>query len=79
MWFKKKFDQPGHPFQIISYLFNIIILTFGRLTREILQNKIFQKNNISDQYLQITLLAAEIGEKDDWDQVFTFSYGLEIC
>jgi hypothetical protein len=52
--FKKEFNHPDHHYRIISYVYNLIIMVFGKLMKDILKNN-----------FQITMLCAEIRQVED--------------
>jgi hypothetical protein len=38
--FKSKFNHPDHPFRIISYIFNIVIMVFGKMMNDIMKQEV---------------------------------------
>ncbi|MHA1510748.1 MAG: hypothetical protein ACTSRX_03410, partial [Promethearchaeota archaeon] len=51
--FKNKFNHPDHHYRIISYIFNLIIMVFGKLVKDLIKNDV-----------QIHMLCAKIKEKE---------------
>nr|WP_147664593.1 hypothetical protein [Candidatus Prometheoarchaeum syntrophicum]QEE17705.1 hypothetical protein DSAG12_03543 [Candidatus Prometheoarchaeum syntrophicum] len=51
--FKHKFNHPDHHYRIISYIFNLIIMVFGKLIKDLIKNDV-----------QIHMLCAKIKEKE---------------
>jgi len=51
--FKLKFNHPDHHYRIISYIFNLIIMVFGKLIKDLIKNDV-----------QIHMLCAKIKEKE---------------
>ena len=51
--FKHKFNHPDHHYRIISYIFNLIIMVFGKLIKDLIKNDV-----------QIHMLCANIKEKE---------------
>lgn len=62
--FKDEFNHPDHYYRIISYVFNIIIMVFGKLIKDILKNdfqilmicaKIKERKNTGEKYLHFLI------------------------
>jgi len=51
--FKQDYDHPDHYFRIISYIFNLIIMVFGKLVKDLIKNDV-----------QIHMLCAKIKYKE---------------
>ncbi|MCK5347544.1 MAG: hypothetical protein KAR20_29245, partial [Candidatus Heimdallarchaeota archaeon] len=57
--FPQAFHHPDHHFHIITYMFNILVMVFGQLIKDILKLK----------YIQISMLCADV-KRDDQGQYY---------